>query len=343
MKDRLVIPLIINLKIFIIIKMFLILRPELKLIQEFILKAVPPYNFELSVQKPAGWWWATPREIFLGGVLWTAIRFKDNLIGLKLTSINKTDSQSVKCSVFSKKKISREYKEDIQENLRRSLRTDEDLSNFYNMAKKDSILKKVVKDLNGMRITGWPDLFPALILAITLQMAPFTRSSNMMDLLITKYGDTVTFDDKKLKYWPSPKTIEATSVEDLKQEAKLGYRAQNLKSIAKTIQKGFPSIDEIHRMPVEEARKKLKELRGIGDYSADLLLSERGFSLDVWSAKIFGILLKGEEPDEPREVIPELQQIARERWNEWTGHAFVYILNDLPNLSKYIHEDLTRF
>ena len=322
--------------------MFFIDRPKLKQLSDFMLDAVPPYNFELSVRKPAGWWWATPREIFQNGNFWTAIRFNDNLMGLKLTSKMNTNSPSVKCMVYSKKKIIEDKKE-LQENLRRSLRLGEDLSEFYKMAKEDSILRKVVKDLNGMRITGWPDLFPALILAVTLQMAPFTRSSNMMDLLITQYGDTVSFDEKKIRYWPSSKTIANTSVKDLQNEAKLGYRAKNLKSIAETIQKEFPSIDEIHGMPLEEARKKLKELRGIGDYSADIILSERGFSLDVWSAKIFGILLKGEEPEDPREAIPELQQIAKERWNEWTGHAFVYILNDLPKISKYIHNDLTRF
>ena len=27
-------------------------------------EAIPPYNFELTLRKPAGWYWSTPEEIF---------------------------------------------------------------------------------------------------------------------------------------------------------------------------------------------------------------------------------------------------------------------------------------
>jgi hypothetical protein len=38
------------------------------------LKAIPPYDFALTVHKPAGWSLLTPFEIFEKGVLWTAMR-----------------------------------------------------------------------------------------------------------------------------------------------------------------------------------------------------------------------------------------------------------------------------
>jgi hypothetical protein len=43
------------------------------------LDAVPPYSFELTVHKPAGWWWSTPDEVFENGICWTVTRFKDAL------------------------------------------------------------------------------------------------------------------------------------------------------------------------------------------------------------------------------------------------------------------------
>jgi 3-methyladenine DNA glycosylase/8-oxoguanine DNA glycosylase len=68
-----------------------------------------------------------------------------------------------------------------------------------------------------------------------------------------------------------------------------------------------------------------------------------GFPLDVWSAKIFHILFFGKEPENPRKAIPVLKQIADERWGKWRGYAFVYVLNDLSNLSKRVGVDLTQF
>jgi 3-methyladenine DNA glycosylase/8-oxoguanine DNA glycosylase len=227
--------------------------------------------------------------------------------------------------------------------LRRALQTDESISGFYDLAKKDEILADVVKDLYGMRATAWPDLFPAAILAVTLQMAPWSRSSQMMDLLMKNYGDELHFDEKTISYWPSPEKIASVGTEDLKSKAKLGYRAKNLSLIAKILEAGFPSMDDLYNLPYEEAKKKLMELRGIGEYSAELITPRMGFPLDVWSAKIFNILFFKRETYSPREAIPRLKQTAEKRWGQHRGQAFVYILNDLQNISKRIGFDLTRF
>ena len=227
--------------------------------------------------------------------------------------------------------------------LKRALKTEEDLTEFYRLSQKDDILRGVVKDLYGMHTVGWSELFPALILAVTLQMAPMKRSNQMMDLLTAKFGDQAKFDDRTIRYWPSAETIAASTVEELKAKAKLGYRAANLTAIAKALTQGFPTMDELQAMQPEEAKKKLMMLRGIGDYSAELVMPRMGFPLDVWSAKIFHTLFFGKEPQKPREAIPNLKKEAEERWGDWRGYAFVYILNDLTNLSKRVGTDLTQF
>jgi hypothetical protein len=44
---------------------------------------IPPYSFELTVRKPAGWPWLTPEEVYDEGVLWTATRIGAVIVGLK--------------------------------------------------------------------------------------------------------------------------------------------------------------------------------------------------------------------------------------------------------------------
>jgi 3-methyladenine DNA glycosylase/8-oxoguanine DNA glycosylase len=194
-----------------------------------------------------------------------------------------------------------------------------------------------------MRTVAWPELFPALILAVTLQMAPMKRSNQMMELLIANFGDQARFDGKTIRYWPSSERIAASAIEELKAKAKLGYRAANLIAIAKALGQGFPTMDELWKLGNEEAKQKLLTLRGIGDYSADIVVPGMGFPLDVWSAKIFHILFFGKEPEKPREAIQFLKKTAEERWGKWCGQAFVYVLNDLPRLSKRVGFDLTKF
>jgi DNA-3-methyladenine glycosylase II len=305
--------------------------------------ATPPYSFELTVNKPAGWWWSTPDEIFKDDTFWTATRFQNTLLGLKLESTGTLQNPKIHCTIFSQTEINSAKQHDVTLMLKRALRTEEDLTEFYTLTKKDNILNTVAEDLCGMRTAAWPELFPALILAVTLQMAPMARANQMMELLISGFGDQASFDGKTIRYWPSPDKIASSTIEDLMAKAKLGYRAKNLTAIAKTLQQDFPAMEDLWAMNAEAAKRKLLTLRGIGDYSADIIVPGMGFPIDVWSAKIFHILFFGTKPENPRQAISLLKQTAEKRWGKWQGYAFVYVLNDLPKLSKRIGVDLTQF
>ena len=140
--------------------------------------ATPPYSFELTVNKPAGWWWSTPDEAFKDDTFWTATRFQNTLLGLKLKSTGTLQNPKVHCTIFSQTELNPAKQQDVTLMLKRALRTEEDLTEFYALAKKDHILNDVVEDLCGMRTAAWPELFPALILAVTLQMAPMARATS---------------------------------------------------------------------------------------------------------------------------------------------------------------------
>jgi 3-methyladenine DNA glycosylase/8-oxoguanine DNA glycosylase len=305
--------------------------------------AVPPYSFELTLRKPAGWYWSTPQETCEKGTCWSATRFNGELLGLKLHSIGTIRKPRINCTVYSHSKIAELNSQNIILMLKRALKVEEDLTGFYELSQKDPILQDVVKDLYGMHTIGWPELFPALILAVSLQMAPMKRSNQMMDLLMTNFGEDASFDKKTIRYWPSAQTIANAPVEELMNKAKLGYRAKNLKAIATMLTQNFPSMDELYALKRDEAKKKLLTLFGIGEYSAELVMPQTGFPLDVWSAKIFSVLFNGTVPKNPRNAISALKEMAQKRWGNWSGYAFVYVLNDLPNLSKRISADLTKF
>jgi 3-methyladenine DNA glycosylase/8-oxoguanine DNA glycosylase len=298
------------------------------------LKAVPPYDFALTVHKPAGWSLLTPFEIFEKGVLWTAMRTPSgDVFGLKLKSTGTVGRPAISCEVYSRPKLGASERRELSKTATWMLSLREDIREFYALAKRDPLVRALVKDLYGMRNTKQPDIFPRLILAVTLQMAPIARSNQMMTLLIKEYGERIRFDEKEILYWPSPERIANAEVGELEQKCKLGYRAKPLKSIAESIRGGFPSLQELEKMSAQEAKAKLMELKGIGEYSADIVSPHPGFALDVWSARIFSMLLLGEEAESPRTLIPKLKKIAEDRWGHWRGYVFIYVLHDLNNLS----------
>ena len=278
----------------------------------FKLNAIPPYDFWLTVHKPAGWSLLTPFEIFENGTLWTGMRLNSGeMLGLKLISEGTVKKPKMFCTVVSRKKVSVKKRNELSEMVAWMLSIKEDVREFYALAERDLLVKSLVEDLYGMRSTKRPDIFPRLVLAVTLQMAPIRRSDQMMNLLIKEYGEKIRFDGKEVLYWPSPERIAKADVRELEEKCKLGYRAKTLKGIAEAICKGFPTLQELEKMSTEEAKAKLMELKGIGEYSVDIVSPHPGFALDVWSAKIFNLLLFGEEAESPRNIIPNSKRLLR--------------------------------
>ncbi len=308
---------------------------------EFNIVPAPPYDFNLTVRNPAGWHLFTPFEIYEECALWTATHFATSLIGLRLSSRGTVNDRVIVVHVFSRDELEQAQQNDIKKLVKKALGVDQDLSEFYRIARKDSILKYAVEDLYGMHDTFAITIFPDAVVAILLQMAPLKRSNEMMSSFIQDYGEVAEFDRKKITVWPVPERISLVSESDLAKRCKVGYRAKNIVNLAKRLAKGdFPTTEQLENLEPKEAKKVLLELPGIGDYSADIINPHGGFPIDVWSAEVFSKLLFGKEPENNRDAVGIVKEEGLKRWGKWSWMAFFYIVQDLPNLSKKLEKNL---
>ena len=304
---------------------------ELQKSFEFEVRVPPPFDFDLTVAKPAGWHWSTIGEIHQPGKLWTAFRLQNwKAVGVKLLK----SSGGGDVSVYAANPLGGLEKEEIKKIVARGLGQNEDLESFIKKYQNDPILKYPIAHLKGMRTASPDSIFDRAILAITLQMTTLKRSNAMMDALVNNYGDALRFDGKEVRTWPSPQTINRIPERTLTKTANLGYRGKFLKSLAKRILTFPYSPQDLLKMDRGEALKTLLALPGIGEYSAGILLSEGEFPIDVWSATVFHELFFGKTPPRPREVIEKVKKEARKRWDGYTWQAFVYVVHDLPYLQK---------
>ena len=308
----------------------------------FNIKPIPPYNFYVTIRKPAGWPLFTPLEVYEKDSLWTAALLNDSLIGLKLTSKGTTKNPKIEAKIFLETKPSKEALCEIRNRLIHAIGADDDLREFYELASKDPILKHTVSDLFGMHSTSSGDtVFPDAVLAILLQMAPVKRSNEMMNCVITKYGEKAEFDGKTIYTWPSPAKLANLDPDVLAKSCKIGYRAKRIIKLAKNLdEKDFPSLPELEKMSSEEAKKMLMELPGIGDYSADIINPHGGFPIDVWSAEIFSKLFFGKEPENNRDSVAAVKSEGTRRWGKWSWMAFFYTVQDLQKLSEKLNVKL---
>ncbi len=309
---------------------------------DFEIKPIPPYNFHLTVRKPAGWSLFTPLEIYDEETLWTSLYLDRRLIGLKLDSKGTTRNPRIIVRMFLKSKLENGRLDKIEKSLIHCLGADDDLREFYALAQKDSILKYVISDLDGMHSTLMGDnVFPDAVLAILLQMAPLKRSNEMMDCVIRNYGEAAEFDGKVVHAWPIPQRFASLNPSAFAKTCKVGYRAKRIIKLSeKLVKENFPTLQELETLSPQEAKLKLLELPGIGDYSADIINPHGGFPIDAWSVEVFGKLFFGKKPANNRQAIQEVKSEGIRRWGKWSWMAFFYVVQDLEKLSQRLNMTL---
>ncbi|WXG42075.1 MAG: hypothetical protein WED07_15150 [Candidatus Freyarchaeum deiterrae] len=299
--------------------------------KSFVIRVKEPFNFNLTIKKPAGWSWISPYEVMEQNKFWSTLRLrKGKLLGVKLNQRKK----GIEAIIYSEEEVTEEQANETLNIFKIGLGADIDLNEFYGIAKKDSVLKHVIPDLYGMKPYFASSVFEKALLAICLQMAPIKRSNEMLDCITDNYGENLTFDGKNLKHWPSTSRLRRVSEKELKEKCKLGYRAKFINELSKV--EHIPDITELWGKTTEEAIKELTDLPGIGKYSAGVILSKNTFPIDVWSSSIFHKLFFRKAPDKPRDVIEKVIEEAEKRYKKWKWEAFAYVLNDLPKLEPII-------
>jgi 3-methyladenine DNA glycosylase/8-oxoguanine DNA glycosylase len=300
---------------------------------QFELEPLPPYDFRLTVRKPAGWDLFTAEETYENETLWTGIRFMGRPVGLKIGSLGTIEKPRIRVKLYSQRPFRTGEVAALRDVLGAALGADQDLTGFYKFARKDGILKHVVEDLYGMHDTQGVSLFNSVILSICLQMARLKRSYDMMEAIDREYGTEIEFDGVRAALQPTAERIARLDPAAFAKECKLGYRAKYIVASAKKIVAGFPDMQDILKMPPEKAKEALMELPGIGDYAADIINPHAGFPIDAWSVDVFGLLFFGREPVNRREAIEAVKREGIKRWGAWSWMAFFYVAQDLRNLS----------
>jgi len=290
------------------------------------IKPKPPFNFEASY-KPSHF--ETPLESYENGKYWFTMRFLNKIFGIKMWSIGTVNKPNIKMEVYSKPKFNAKEKKELLRELNWRFCFDEDISDFINLTKKDKILKKTFKYVYGMRECSLNSIYELLVISLALQNTNVKRTRTMLKNLLERYGTKVKFDDKELFIFFKPERIAKAREKDL-WKCKLGYRAPYIKSISQSFANKKINEYGLRKMNKEDAKEKLMELKGIGPYSADIILAE-GLRfhdilvLDIWSQKIFSKVLFGDEKHSKEQILKKAEKL----WNGWKGLAGRYVMEDL--------------
>ncbi|WP_019638706.1 DNA-3-methyladenine glycosylase 2 [Paenibacillus fonticola] len=223
--------------------------------------------------------------------------------------------------------ISQWLQSEIMKYVREWFDLDRDLLPFYEMARKDRLLKQAVSSFHGLRMIGIPELFEAVSWGILGQQISLSYAYTLKSRLVERFGKQITYEGVQYWLFPSAEDIAALTVEDLSELRMTVKKCEYLIGVAQLIAEGELTKDKLLRAgSLKEAEQMLVSIRGIGPWTANYVLMRclrmpSAFPIDDVGLHNAIKHLTGSDRK------PERQEIRRlsAAWTNWEAHATFYL------------------
>lgn len=103
----------------------------------------------------------------------------------------------------------------------------------------------------------------------------------IVDSLCALYGEEIEFEGKIHHSFPTPERMRGVTAEDLA-PIRSGFRAKYIADAVEKVLNGTVKLENLHTLPVNEARAHLMQINGVGPKVADCVLIFGAGRLDVF-------------------------------------------------------------
>lgn len=163
---------------------------------------------------------------------------------------------------------------------------DRDYVAICDKLKEDELVSSTIDEYYGIRILN-QEPWEALVSFVISQQNNIKRIKGIIKRLCDTYGDEV------FEGWysfPSAEKLSNLTVEDF-EKLGTGYRAKYLKKLADDVASGIIDLNKIKNMSLEDAKKELLSIYGVGIKVANCALLfgfqfVECFPIDVWMKRV---------------------------------------------------------
>ena len=223
-----------------------------------------------------------------------------------------------------------QFKVDVENYVHEWFDLTTDLTPFYALAKKDDVLKTIVKKFHGYRIMGQPDLFESLIWAVLGQQINLAFAYTMKQRLVEKYGEKVEHNGQTYYLFPTPEVVSTLTHEDLLPLQFSRQKSNYTAGIARAFVNKQLSREMFHGKTLTEAKEELMKIKGIGNWTANYAIMRTfrypdAFPLeDVALHKALRIQMNMRKK-------PSLDRVKKifKRYKGWEAYATLYLWKSL--------------
>jgi len=228
-------------------------------------------------------------DLYKSGVWRRALRLNSGrLIPVALRSLGTVEEPKIEIQCFSA--MSEEEKSKLASKLDWMFSFSEDLTALYAFMERDSILKDVKEKLYGLKAGSMgATVFESIVKTILQQQISLRVSFWMTNWLVTRFGENVKVNERVYYDFPTANTLAKASLEEVRQCGLSWRKSEYIKGIAEKVVDGDFDPDGLKKLSNEEVIEELKRFRGIGRWSAELVLCTGLKRKDVIPADDLGV------------------------------------------------------
>jgi DNA-3-methyladenine glycosylase II len=166
--------------------------------------------------------------------------------------------------------------------VRRMLGLDADVSAFERRARSVAWLAPIARRMLGVRPPRYPTLWEACANAVVFQQISLHAASAIMHRLVDALGTVVAHGAATLRAFPEPASVARASGEALRAAGLSAGKVAALREIGATLDAGGLTEAGLERLSSPGAAEALTRLRGIGPWTAAIVLLRGLGRLDVF-------------------------------------------------------------
>ena len=284
----------------------------------------PPFDFELNC-RVFGYDKPMP-EVYEEGVWRRAVRLvSGKLIPVALQSIGTIEEPKIVVKIFQT--VTEQEEEELKKKLDELFSFSQDLTALYAFMDKDPILRDLKLKFYGLKAGSiGATVFESIIKSIIQQQISIRVAFSITNKMVTRFGEQTEAEDATYYDFPTPKRLAEASLEEIRQCGLSWRKAEYIKGIADQTADAEFDPEGLRSLSNEKVAETLKKFRGVGTWTAEMVLSaglKRNACIpagDLGVRRTFSRLYSDERILSETEV----RKIAEE-WREFTKDIVYYI------------------
>ena len=284
------------------------------------LEVTPPFNLSLSARFLENFTPTAGEQEIIDGTITRALMIRGQVILFNVRQPSADDNGPVKYDLMSMMPLAKPVRQIASDTVSFFLSLQDDINPFYQIAQKDDRkFYEVIERFRGFHHVKFLTPLETAAWAILTQRIPMAAAKKMRQRLIETVGGSIEIDGKTFWAFPDYSRVKNISVKDLNEITKNPRKAEFLHSLFKA----WSSIDEaaMLKMDLEEAKVILKDINGIGEWSATFTLS-RGFGrMEQLPGNLDMIMSEISRMYGPDVSIEKIDAI----YGKWVGYWLLYV------------------